>query len=125
MHMDKVSIEKNDKNSYKKKVTVVIPTFNCAKDLDECLTSLEKQTYHDFDVLVVDGHSSDGTDDVGKKHGARVIYDEGRTRAHACNTAIENIDTEYFAFTDADCIPDENWLEELLRVTDINEKIIC
>ena len=112
-----------------KEITVVIPTFNCASDLDECLSSLKNQTNKNFKVLIVDGHSKDGTDEIGKKHGAEVIYDEGRSRAHACNTALEHLKKdekmEFFAFTDADCMPDEHWLEELVKVTDINEKIIC
>lgn len=96
------------------RVTVVIPTFNAARDLPACLDGLAKQTFRDFDVLVVDGRSPDGTADVARSRGVRVLLDEGRTRAHACETAIREARGPFVAFTDADCVPEPTWLEELV-----------
>lgn len=97
------------------RITVVIPTFQAADDLPECLDALERQTYRDFDVLVVDGRSPDGTADVARARGARVVADEGKTRAHACEEALLHVTSDLVAFTDADCIPEPSWLDELVR----------
>lgn len=43
------------------RVDVIIPTFNGWPDLDRCLAALERQTYRDFRIIVVDDGSSDGT----------------------------------------------------------------
>ena len=45
-------------------VSIVIPTYNRARDLARALKSVVGQTYPNFEVLVVDNHSADNTDDV-------------------------------------------------------------
>ncbi|MCD6482920.1 MAG: glycosyltransferase [Candidatus Aenigmarchaeota archaeon] len=105
------------------KVTVVIPTINNEKDIEDCLKGLQKQTYKDFEILLVDGYSKDKTVEIGKKYGAKVVYDDGHTRAHACNTALKHVKTSYIAFTDADCIPMPDWLEEIMKEFEENGNI--
>ncbi|MDD5503251.1 MAG: glycosyltransferase [Candidatus Thermoplasmatota archaeon] len=107
------------------KVTVIIPTMNCASDLESCLGALREQTFKDFDVLIVDGHSKDDTVKAAEKNGAKVIFDEGRNRGHACNTALENVTAPYIAFTDADCIPRPDWLEKLMAQLEAKPEIAC
>jgi len=97
------------------KVVVMIPTLNCAGDLRDCFKALKAQSYQDFEVLIVDGHSKDGTDRVARKNGATVVYDEGRTRGHAGNTGLRNTDADIIVFTDADTMPREDWLGNLIR----------
>lgn len=104
-----------------KKITVIIPTMNCEKDLEECLISLKNQKFKDFEVLVVDGHSKDNTVAIAKKYGAKVIFDEGKTRASACNRALKEVSTPYIAFTDADCLPTPNWLEKIIEDFEKND----
>lgn len=99
----------------KKKVVVLIPTLNCADDLRRCLRALEAQTYQDFEILVVDGHSQDDTVKVAKEFGARVVFDDGDTRGHACNTGLRHTNADIVVFTDADTIPRRDWLENLVR----------
>jgi len=100
---------------YMKKATVIIPTLNNEKDIETCLKALKSQTFKDFEVLLVDGYSKDETVEIGKKYNAKIVYDNGHTRGHACNTALDNVNTLYIVFTDADCIPRPNWLEELMK----------
>lgn len=104
-----------------KKITVIIPTMNCEKDLEECMIALKNQKFRDFEILVVDGHSKDNTVGIAKKYGAKVIFDEGATRASACNRALENVSTPYIAFTDADCLPPPNWLERIIEDFEEND----
>lgn len=97
------------------KITVIIPTLNSEKELADCLNALQEQTFKDFEVLIVDSHSKDKTVEIAKKYNCRVVYDDGKTRGHACNTGIRNTESEFIAFTDADCIPKKDWLEKLIE----------
>ena len=53
------------------KVTVLMPTYNVAPYVKEAVESVLRQTYHDFELLVIDDCSTDGTLDV-----VRSIKDE-------------------------------------------------
>lgn len=107
-----------------KKVTVIIPTKNCGDDLERCLNALQKQTYPNFETILVDGHSTDNTVDVGNRYGARIFYEGVGTRAYACNIGIENATGEIIAFTDADCIPEPNWLDLLVKYLGTNDNVV-
>lgn len=50
------------------KVSVLIPTYNYAHFLDETIQSVLDQTYTDFELIIVDNHSTDNTDEVVKKY---------------------------------------------------------
>lgn len=97
------------------KVTVMIPTLNSEEYIEDCLRALMNQTYKDFEIVLVDGHSKDRTVEIGEKYGARIIYDDGNTRAHACNTGLRETETDIVVFTDADTIPEKDWLEHLIK----------
>ncbi|HYW82037.1 MAG TPA: glycosyltransferase, partial [Spirochaetia bacterium] len=54
-------------------VSIVIPTFNEAAYLPRLLSSISAQDFRDREIIVADNGSRDGTRDVAKKHGARVV----------------------------------------------------
>jgi glycosyltransferase involved in cell wall biosynthesis len=60
-------------------VDVVIPTFNCARNLETCLSRLDAQLGRDgLRVIVVDAGSTDGTREVASAHGAQVLVNPGQ-----------------------------------------------
>lgn len=93
-------------------ISVVIPTYNDEKDLDECLSSLGEQS-KDFELVVVDGHSTDDTVEIAEKHGAEVVYEDYGTRGGACNVGAEEPGGDVIVFTDADAIFPPDWLEKV------------
>lgn len=95
-------------------VSVIIPTKNGAKNIGDCLLSINRSTYRPFEVIVVDGSSQDGTGDIARSLGAKVIVGTGRGRAADCNVGIAEAEGEIVAFTDDDCVVDERWLERLV-----------
>ncbi|HSX58183.1 MAG TPA: glycosyltransferase family 2 protein [Candidatus Saccharimonadales bacterium] len=99
------------------KVTVIIPTFNKKDLLEECLNSLQKQALSQFDTVVVDNGSSDGTSQLieEKFPEVRIIRNEKNRGFVAVNQAIVEAKTEYIALLNNDAIAVENWLEELVR----------
>ena len=70
--------------------------------------------YSDFELLVVDGNSSDRTQAIAKSFGAKLLVEEKLTRAAACNTGIRSASGEIIVFTDADCTVPEDWLNKII-----------
>lgn len=95
------------------KVSVVIPAYNSERFIAETLESVFNQSYQDFEVIVVDDGSSDGTDKVISRYEGRLTYirkkNEGISVAR--NTGIAQARGEYVAFIDHDDI----WLPEKLK----------
>lgn len=55
-----------------KKVTIVIPNYNGLKFMEPCMAALDKQLCRDFELLVVDNGSTDGSVEWLKEHGLPV-----------------------------------------------------
>jgi len=96
------------------KVSVIVPVRNGAGKIEQCLKAVFSQSLTPYEVIVVDGHSTDGTVQEAQKYPVKVMYEDCGTRGGACQKGIENAEGEYVAFTDADCIPDSNWLANLV-----------
>lgn len=101
-------------------ISVVIPAYNAEKTLEKCLRSVQAQSYENYEVIVVDNGSSDGTrkiiESIGEKDKRiQYIFEPQRGRGIARNRGIEKVCGEIIAMTDADCIVPPFWLEELTK----------
>jgi GT2 family glycosyltransferase len=96
-------------------ISVIIPVRNQADKIEECLAAVLAQTIKPYEVIVVDGHSSDKTVEKAKQFPVRILYEDYHTRAGACQIGVVNASGEYVAFTDADCIPKTDWLKNLVK----------
>jgi glycosyltransferase involved in cell wall biosynthesis len=98
------------------KVSVIIPTRNRVELLQRAITSVLCQTFDDFELLVVDDGSTDGTRDaVDARIDPRVRYlpqSESRGTAAARNVGITSAASPYCAFLD----DDDEWLPDKLRL---------
>lgn len=96
-------------------VSVVIPTYNRAHLLGRAIKSVLDQTYTDFELIVVDDGSTDGTSEVVKSFNdsrLRFIRTEPNRGASAArNTGIQAAQGEYIAFNDSD----DEWLPQKLE----------
>ena len=95
---------------------MVVPARNAARSLPALLASLRNQTLapERFEVVVVDNASSDGTAALAHADGAVVVAEPVPNRSRARNRGIEAARADHLAFTDADCVASEGWLEALL-----------
>ena len=89
------------------KVSVIIPTHNCGRYLVESVESVLNQSLADFELIVVDDGSTDGTDKIMKPYldDSRVKYikkPERRGLSAARNTGIEASIGDFISFLDAD-----------------------
>lgn len=104
-------------------VSVVICSYNGAATLGTCLEALDNQTIrHHAQIIVVDDGSQDQTAAVAGSFDVELIsHDRNRGTSAARNTGILAARSAIIAFTDDDCVPRENWLEELVRCYERNE----
>ena len=99
------------------KASVIIPVRNGSRTMQECLEALLAQNLgQGFEVIVVDDGSTDNTAGIVEKYPrAKLIKQKPLGPAEARNNGAENADGEIIVFTDADCVPEKNWLFEMLR----------
>ena len=50
-----------------KNISIIVPIYNVEKWIDRCLSSIQKQSYEDFEVLLIDDGSCDNSDDICKE----------------------------------------------------------
>ncbi|MEA1906254.1 MAG: glycosyltransferase [Euryarchaeota archaeon] len=98
-------------------ISIIIPTKNNEDTIENCMESLRDLKYPKdrYEILIVDGHSKDETVTIAERYGAKIYYEEGGTRAAACNVGLSHVRGDYVAFTDADCIVDKMWLANALK----------
>lgn len=102
------------------KVSVVIPTYKRAQILPHVLSALKRQSYKDFDVVMVVKPSGDGTEELLRQASPflkiTVII---QTKGHIVDAyflGAKNSTSEIVAFLDDDAIPDNNWIEETVKI---------
>lgn len=99
------------------RVSVVVPTFHEEKGIEDFLRQFEGQTLprSEFEVIVVDGGSEDGTREIAARHADHVIVQTSRGIGGARNDGVDVARADVIATTDADCRVPEDWLERILR----------
>ncbi|UCC58737.1 MAG: glycosyltransferase [Candidatus Bathyarchaeum sp.] len=101
------------------RIAIVIPTLNECKAVGKVLTSVKQvMEGYEYRVLVVDGHSTDGTDEIAKNMGANVIYQRGKGYGDALKTgffhARKRLDAKVIVMMDADLTYDPKDIPKLV-----------
>ena len=98
-------------------ISIIIPAYNVEQYLPVCLSSIEQQTYQNFEVILIDDGSIDSTGDicdaiVGKDNRFKVIHQKNQGVSAARNVGLEVAAGEYICFVDSDDELRENFLNE-------------
>lgn len=97
------------------KVSVVVCSYNGASTLRECLTSLAKLNYPDYEVILVDDGSKDNTREIAADFPwATYHHQPNRGLSVARNVGATMAKGKIVAYTDSDCIADPDWLTFLI-----------
>lgn len=106
-------------------VSVIVPVYNDLERLDMCLKALLGQTYPQslYEIIVVDNGSDVSPCRIVQKYSpARLVSCNIPGSYNARNEGINYAQGEILAFTDADCIPEPEWIEHGVHALQNNEK---
>lgn len=105
--------------------SIIVPVYNSEKTVRKVLDSLLKQTYNEDEVqiIVVDDGSTDQTVKYASEFNIEVVRQEHNGPAHARNLGAEKAKGDIILFTDADCVPQTNWLKAMLKPFE-DEKVV-
>ena len=96
-------------------VSVIVCSYNGAKTLAQCLESLGKLDYPNYEVILVDDGSTDDTREIAARFpDVRYFHQTNHGLSHARNYGAAVAKGEIFAYTDSDCMADPDWLYYLL-----------
>ena len=109
------------------RASVIVVTRDRANSLDRTLEALRNLDYPDYDVLVVDNGSCDHTKEVIRRHGTKFIFCPSERGIGACRQAgVLAATGEIIAFCDDDCVPNSDWLSNLVqRLQEPNAGIVA
>jgi GT2 family glycosyltransferase len=95
------------------RISVVVCSYNGQATLHDCLQGLRKLDYPDYEVIVVDDGSTDGTAAIAAQYPYQVISTENRGLGAARNAGMRAATGQIVAYTDDDARPDPEWLTQL------------
>lgn len=101
-------------------ISIIIPVYNASRYLNECIQSVVNQSYKDFECILIDDGSSDGSEIIcdqweHKDSRIKVIHQPNQGVSKARNKGITEAQGEYIAFIDSDDWIDSNYLNTLLQ----------
>jgi len=94
-------------------LSIIIPTLNEEDYLPYLLSTIKRQTYQNYEVIVADANSHDHTCEIVKEYGYRII--KGGTPAAGRNTGAKNARGDLLLFLDADVLLPNDFLEKSLK----------
>lgn len=105
------------------KVSVIVPVFNVARYLPQCLDSLRSQTLQDMEILLVNDGSTDGSADILRTYAAldqrfRLIERPNGGYSAARNTGLKEVRGDFVGFVDADDWVEPDMFEHLLSLAE-------
>lgn len=100
-------------------ISIIIPVYNAGKTIDNCVKSVLKSTYSDFEILIIDDGSNVETAEVCDKialkdQRIKVIHQENCGVSKARNCGIENAAGKFITFVDADDTVDSDLLASMM-----------
>ncbi len=95
-------------------LSIVIPAHNEERELAACLASLNKQSYKNFEVIIVDDGSTDSTISIAGKFKARILKQGHQGPGAARNKGAKSAKGSILIFVDADMTFHKNYLKNLI-----------
>lgn len=109
-----------------KLISIIMPAYNVEKYIARSLESILKQTYQNFEIIIVNDESSDRTGEiidefVRKDSRIKVVHNTSRGVAAARNTGLDNCTGEYIGWVDSDDYISEKMFETMLEAMEAND----
>jgi glycosyltransferase involved in cell wall biosynthesis len=94
-------------------ISVIVPCYNEEHNIDKCLQTLSHQSIDDYEIIVIDDGSTDGTKEIAKKFNVRFLEQSHCGPAAARNRGAQEATGTILVFVDADMFFDRHFLERL------------
>lgn len=106
-------------------ISIVIPVKNGEKLIGNCIRSLTNLNYpkDKYEIIVVDGLSTDNTVKVAQSYGAKIVHNYKQTVSPGRNVGFNASIGELIAFSDDDCVMDKNWLINSVKYFENEKKV--
>ena len=109
-------------------ISVIMPVYNCFDYIQEAINSILNQTFSDFELIIIDDYSSDGTVDLIKKfNDPRIkltVKSVNSGISNSLNYGLKIAKGKYIARMDGDDISFPDRFERQVKFMDLNPKVI-
>ena len=108
------------------KISLIIPHWNGIDVLSECLDSLAQTEYSNFEIIVVDNASTDGSPDWVSLNFPQIKLIENNQNygyAGGCNRGAKVASGDYLVFLNNDTVQEKNWLDSLVDFMNLNPNV--
>lgn len=107
----------------KPKISIIVPIYNVEKYLDKCLQSICRQTYSNFEAILIDDGSTDKSYEICEQYARKdprikIIQEENSGVVTACKNGIIHSHGDFICFIDSDDIIERNYLNSLVKAHD-------
>lgn len=104
------------------KLSIIMPSLNVANYIDECITSVQKQTLKDIEIICVDAGSTDGTREILQRYAdldsrIKIIDSEVKSYGYQMNLGLDNAEGEYIGIVETDDYVSDDMFEKLYEKT--------
>ncbi|MCQ2815110.1 MAG: glycosyltransferase [Bacilli bacterium] len=113
-----------------KKVSIIVPVYNSAKYLYQCLNSIKNQTFSDFELILIDDGSNDESYDICKnfclnEKRAILYHNENHGVSYSRNFGICHSNCEFICFVDSDDVVDKDFVEKMYSRIKGKDIVFC
>lgn len=110
-------------------ISIIVPVFNSEQYLPQCIESILRQRYTDFELILVDDGSNDGSPEIcehyaGIDNRIKVIHQVNSGVSCARNAGIDHASGEYIVFCDSDDYVDADYLQDMIGNLHADEDIL-
>ena len=100
-------------------ISVIVPVYNAERYISLCIEKILKQTYNDFELILVDDGSTDKSGQICDTHPQKdkrikVVHKKNGGVSSARNRGIQEATSKFISFIDADDEVNENYLSHLM-----------
>lgn len=117
---------------YKPLISIIVPIYNAELYLERCLRSLEKQTYQNTEIVLIDDGSEDGSREICQRYVKKdarfsLYIQNNRGVSEARNLGLDKVSGEYILFTDSDDYLEENYVMAFWKTMELTkaDMVVC
>jgi glycosyltransferase involved in cell wall biosynthesis len=109
----------------KQLISFIIPTLNEEKWIEDTLKSIKRQTYKNYEIIIVDSHSQDNTLKIAGKYTNKIIECDRKGPGFARNRGVEIAKGEILVFLDADTLLESRFVEKINHIFLADSIVVC